>query len=363
MAHTLTKLYPWLTSPVVVSAPMLGAATPTLAANVTKAGGLGFVAGGTQLDALEATMRQASEFTPELTRIPALQAKATGHIIPIGVGFQLWGCKVNIATSAFAKLAPAVAWLFAPAKATDLADWAQGIRHATGGKTHIWVQVGTVAEARSAVQLATPDVLVVQGSDAGGHGLSQSASVMSLVPEVMDMLDSLGRSDLPVLAAGGITDGRGAAAALALGASGIVMGTRFLAAQEAGIARGWQNEITRLTDGGVSTNRSTLCDRLKETKGWPSCYDGRAAVNKGHEDEKIGMTDSENVALYKRESANGDSAWGSHGRMVTYAGTGVGLIHDVKPAAAIVEEVRSQARETLRRVADTYGYNKLAARL
>jgi nitronate monooxygenase len=359
MAHTLTKLYPWLTSPVVVSAPMLGAATPVLAANVTKAGGLGFVAGGTKLDALEATLRQASE----LTRIPALQSKATKETIPIGVGFQLWGCKLNIATSAFAKLAPAVAWLFAPAKATDLADWAQGIRHATGGKTHIWVQVGTVAEARSAVHLAKPDVLVVQGSDAGGHGLSQSASVMSLVPEVMDMLESIGRSDLPVLAAGGITEGRGAAGALALGASGIVMGTRFLAAKEAGIPRGWQNEITRLTDGGVSTTRSTLCDRLKETKGWPACYDGRAAVNKGHEDEKVGMTDGENVALYKGESANGDSAWGPHGRMVTYAGTGVGLIHDVKPAAAIVEEVRSQARDCLKRVADIYAHNKPSARL
>jgi nitronate monooxygenase len=359
MAHTLTKLYPWLTSPVVVSAPMLGAATPLLAANVTKAGGLGFIAGGTKLDALEALMRQASE----LTRIPALQAKTSQDIIPIGIGFQLWGVQLSIATSAFAKLAPAVAWLFAPAKSADLADWAQGIRHATGGKTHIWVQVGTVAEARSAVDLAKPDVLVVQGSDAGGHGLSQSASVMSLVPEVMDMLESLGRSDLPVLAAGGITDGRGAAASLALGASGIVMGTRFLAAQEAGIARGWQNEITRLTDGGVSTTRSTLCDRLKETKGWPACYDGRAAINQGHEDEKVGMSDSENVALYKGESADGDSAWGPHGRMVTYAGTGVGLIRDVKPAADIVEEVRSQARDSLKRVADTYVYNKPAARL
>jgi nitronate monooxygenase len=359
MAHTLTKLYPWLTSHVVVYAPMLGAATPALAANVTKAGGLGFIAGGTKLDALEATLRQVSE----LTRIPALQAKTTKDVIPIGVGFQLWGVQLSVATLAFAKLAPAVAWLFAPAKSADLAEWAQGIRHATGGKTHIWVQVGTVAEARSAVHLAKPDVLVVQGSDAGGHGLSQSASVMSLVPEVMDMLDSLGRSDLPVLAAGGITDGRSAAGALALGASGIVMGTRFLAAQEAGIARGWQNEITRLTDGGVSTTRSTLCDRLKETKGWPACYDGRAAINQGHKDEKVGMADSENVALYKGEATSGDSAWGPHGRMVTYAGTGVGLIRDVKPAAAIVEEVRSQARECLKRVADTYVYDKPAARL
>lgn len=162
------------------------------------------------------------------------------------------------------------------------------------------------------------------------------------------MLASMGRSDLPVLAAGGISDGRGVAGALALGASGIIMGTRFLAAEEAGIPRGWQSEITRLRDGGQTTTRSTLCDRLKETKGWPACYDGRAAINKGHHDEAAGMSDHENVELYKKELAQGDPPWGDHGRMVTYAGTGVGLIRVVKPAAAIVEEVQKQARACLK---------------
>ena len=136
------------------------------------------------------------------------------------------------------------------------------------------------------------------------------------------------------------------------------MGTRFLAASEAGIAAGWQKEITRLTDGGVSTSRSTLCDRLKETQGWPARYDGRAAVNRGHKDEEGGMSDGENVRLYQEELEKGDKAWGDHGRMVTYAGTGVGLIDDVKPAATIVEEVRSQAREVLERVAGAYSRDK-----
>jgi nitronate monooxygenase len=356
MANTLTRLYPWLTNPAIISAPMLGAATPALAANVTKAGDLGFIAGGTRLDTLEIALQE----TAKLTRTLNSHRKDT---IPIGVGFQLFNSKPSTATAAFSKLAPAVAWLFAPAKAADLAEWARGIREATAGKTHIWVQIGTVAEARLAVELAEPEVLVVQGSDAGGHGLARSASVISLVPEVKDMLASIGRADLPILAAGGITDGRGVAAALALGAAGVVMGTRFLAASEAGIAAGWQNEITRLGDGGVSTTRSTLCDRLKETKGWPAWYDGRAAINKGHEDEKGGMTDDANVALYKDELKRGDSAWGSHGRMVTYAGTGVGLIHDVKPAAAIVKDVRSQARACLERVAETYGRGKAVSRL
>lgn len=353
MAHTLTKLYPWVTNPAIISAPMLGAATPALAANVSRAGGLGFIAGGARLDALESTLQKTASLTQTTSKA----------ILPIGVGFQLFGCQSSVATRAFSKVTPAVAWLFAPAKPADLAEWAREIRQATGGKTHIWVQVGTVAEARASVELAEPEVLVVQGSDAGGHGLARSASVVSLVPEVMDMLASIGRADLPVLAAGGITEGRGVAAALALGASGVVMGTRFLAAKEAGIPSGWQKEITRLADGGVSTTRSTLCDRLKETKGWPAYYDGRAAVNKGHEDEKSGMTDDDNVDLYQDELKNGDSAWGSHGRMVTYAGTGVGLIRDVKPAAQIVQEVQSQAQARLKRVADTYISDRVRSRL
>ena len=177
------------------------------------------------------------------------------------------------------------------------------------------------------------------------------------------MLDSLGRHDIPVLAAGGITEGRGVAGALALGASGVVMGTRFLAATEAGIPQGWKNEITRLADGGASTTRSTLCDRLKETKGWPAWYDGRAAVNRGHEDEEAGMCDEDNVARYKEEAAKGDESWGPHGRMVTYAGTGVGMIRDVKAAADIVEEVRAQSRIVLQRTSAEYAWPRAGPRL
>jgi nitronate monooxygenase len=353
MAHPLTKLYPWLSTPAIISAPMLGAATPDLAVNVTKAGGMGFIAGGTRPEALKETLHQTANLTKTITS----QARENHNTQPIGVGFQLFNTPLATTKAAFATLAhpPAVVWLFAPTHSSDLATWAREIRKATAGKTHIWVQVGTVAEARAAVELAEPEVLVMQGSDAGGHGLAKAASVISLLPEVVDMLAATGRGSLPVLAAGGITDGRGVAAALALGAAGVVMGTRFLAASEAGIAPGWQREITRLTDGGVSTGRSTLCDRLKETKGWPVHYDGRAAINRGHEDEEGGMSDVENVRLYREELERGDSAWGASGRMVTYAGTGVGLIRDVKPAAAIVEEVRAQAREVLGRVAGACG--------
>jgi nitronate monooxygenase len=352
MASALTRLHPWLKVPLIVSAPMLNAATPALAVAVSQAGGIGFIAGGTKLVSLDASLNDVSALLRAGNSPHSHVKTAADTQLPIGVGFQLWGSKLDMAVAAVAKHNPAIVWLFAPTQTEDFASWSQGLRRATDGKTKIWIQVGSVEEARQAVRLAEPDVLVVQGSDAGGHGLSRSASVVSLVPEVLDMLESVDRAGIPVLAAGGITEGRGVAAALALGASGVVMGTRFLAAHEAGVAKGWQNEIIRVSDGGRSTNRSTLCDRLKETEGWPACYDGRAVENKGHEDERRGMPDRENVALYMSELAQGDSAWGLHGRMVTYAGTGVGLIRQVKPAADIVSEVRSSAGKALRRAVE-----------
>jgi nitronate monooxygenase len=330
---------------------MLNAATPALAAAVSRAGGIGFVAAGTKLETLDESLSNVSSLLGTGTGLQP-GVKALAEPLPVGGGFQLWSCKLSMAVAAVERHRPAIAWLFAPTRTEDLAGWAEGLRSVSGGRTRIWIQVGSVAEAKRAVELAKPDVLVLQGSDAGGHGLSKSASVVSLVPEVLDMLESVDRAEIPVLAAGGITEGRGVAAALALGASGVVMGTRFLAAREAGVAKGWQNEIVCASDGGRSTNRSTLCDRLKETEGWPACYDGRAIENKGHEDEKNGMPDHENVALYKSELAAGDSAWGLHGRMVTYAGTGVGLVRQVKPAADIVSEVQNSASKVIQRIVE-----------
>ena len=243
--------------------------------------------------------------------------------------------------------------MYAPKHVQDFGEWARAIREASGNRTKIWIQVGTVREAMEALDAAAPDVLVMQGTDAGGHGLAQGASVISLVPEVCDALREAGADEVPVIAAGGITDGRGVAAALALGASGAVMGTRFLAAEEAGIANGWQKEIIRVRDGGITTSRSTLCDRLKGTVGWPQQYDGRAITNQGHLDEQNGMTDEENRRMYQDEAKQGDQAWGTSGRQVVYAGTGVGLVKAVKPAAEIVEDTAREAARILQRNAET----------
>ncbi|THY56802.1 inosine monophosphate dehydrogenase [Aureobasidium pullulans] len=347
MAGLLKNAYPWIKLPLIVSAPMLNAATPALAASVSQAGGIGFLAGGTkpaELDDLLARTTALFDSASPLRRGP-------NDTLPFGVGFQNWGCKLDAMIPMFRKHRVAAIWLFAPKHLSDFASWTREIRAVSDGCTQVWIQVGTVTEALEVMRLARPDVLVVQGTDAGGHGLRQSASIISLLPETKDALEANGSHNVPVLAAGGIVEARGVAAALSLGADGVVVGTRFLAAEEAGIAKGWQNEIIRIGDGGATTKRSTLCDRLKETVGWPEHYDGRAVTNKGHLDEEAGLSDAENVRMYKEELKQGDEAWGDHGRMVTYAGTGVGLIKQRRPAADIVEETSTGALNILQRYA------------
>lgn len=243
---------------------------------------------------------------------------------------------------------PAAVWLFAPKADEQLKSWADTVRNVTNCTTKIWIQVGSVAEAQQSLTTSNPDVIIAQGNDAGGHGRSNSASIVSLVPEMIDALQRAGRSDVPVLAAGGIVEARGAASAIALGASGIVMGTRFLATEEAGIPMGWKQELLRTSDGGMSTVRSTLCDRLKKTKGWPSIYDGRAIRNQGHHDEKAGMSDARNIDLHDQELGQGDTAWGRQGRMVAYAGTGVGLIQETMPAALIMDQMIRETEAVLK---------------
>jgi nitronate monooxygenase len=113
---------------------------------------------------------------------------------------------------------PAAVWLFAAENRAGYADVISTLK--TEGKAwglKIFVQVGSVQGAREAVEDGT-DVLVVQGTDAGGHQMAHGASLMTLLPEVVDMLkDEFPNSHISVIAAGGIMDGRGIAAAQALG--------------------------------------------------------------------------------------------------------------------------------------------------
>lgn len=221
------------------------------------------------------------------------------------------------------------------------------MRDASNGKTKIWIQVGTVAAALDAVKNCKADVLVVQGADAGGHGLAHSSSIIALLPEVADALVKEGYGHIPLIAAGGISDGRGTAAALMLGASGVCMGTRFLATPEAVVSAGYRKAVVAASDGGIATARTTVYDKIRGTHGWPETYNARGVLNESFRDSEKGMGIEDNARLYVKEVDKGDEGWGDKGRMTTYAGTGVGLVRGVMPAGGVVQQVLREAREKL----------------
>ena len=336
MATSLISDYPWTHAPLIVGAPSLKIALAPLAVAISRAGGLGFIGAGNGPGDLANQLEHAKNL---LTDHP-IRSSPNG-ILPIGVGIVVFNADISVALDAIAKNLPAAVWLFAPEKNADLEVWSRKIREATAGKTKIWIQIGTVADALEVAKLCRPEVLVAQGADAGGHGLERGAGIISLLPEIHDALLNAGLHGIHLVAAGGIVEGRGVAAAFALRAEGVVMGTRFLAAKETQIAKGYQDDVIRSNDGGISTIRSKLYDTLRGTTDWPGRYDGRGIINESFHDAENGeVTEEENRRKYQDALKKGDEGWGVQGRLTAYAGTGVGLITKVMPAGEIVEEIR-----------------------
>ena len=268
-------------------------------------------------------------------------------VLPISVGFINWGVDLSAVLEALSEHLPAAVWFFAPRKNEDLIEWTRRIRILSNGRTKIWIQIGTVSDAAQIAQSCRPDVLVVQGADGGGHGLAQGASVVSLLPEVSDALAEVGLGEIPLFAIGDIAEGRGTAASLVLGVSGVVMGTRFLASKEANIAQGYQQDVIRTKGGGSSTVRTSVYDQIRQVKGWPRKYDGRGIINQSFVDAQNGKAVDENTKLYSQALQKGDAGWGVNGRLTAYAGSAVGLVRDVKSAQNIVEQTRRDALEIL----------------
>ena len=313
-----------------------------LAAAVSNAGGLGFLAAGTDVHDLREQLHVAAEL---LHRSPPRGADP--QILPIGVGFINWGVELDTALAAFKDHLPVAVWFFAPEKNEDLISWTREIRKLSQGRTKVWIQVGNVTDALHMARICCPDVLVIQGVDAGGHGLAHGAGIVSLLPEVADALHEAGECSISLVAAGGIAEGRGVAACLSLGADGVVLGTRFLASKEANIAKGYQNDVLRASDGGMTTARTSVYDVLRGTTGWPPRYNGRGIINLSYLDVQNGMSMDENKGLYEEALQKGDQGWGDNGRLTTYAGSVIGLVREVKAARDIVEEVRRDAIEVL----------------
>lgn len=346
MTRSLHSLLPWTAKPLIINAPMGGFAGGSLAAAVTSAGGLGFIGAVYDMADLD---RELSKVASALSASPTFENSRTKEgLLPVGVGFLPFAVKVEDALPVIAKWKPHSVWLFAAQEHADYATWAEQIRATTGGKTLLWIQTGSVSAGVEIARLAHPDVLVLQGSDAGGHGFEKGAGIISLLPEAADALADAGFGDIPLVAAGGIADARGVAAALALGAQGVVMGTRFLASKEVMMPHPlYQEAILETLDGGQSTVRTKLFDTLRGPNIWPEAYDGRGVVSQTWRDHTNGMSLEEIRKLHKEAEEREDKGYGSNGRVTMWAGTGVGLVREVKGAGEIAAGVREEARRVV----------------
>ncbi len=199
--------------------------------------------------------------------------------------------------------------------------------------------VGSVDEAKCAADSGF-DVIVAQGREAGGH-VRGDLGTMTLVPQVVDAV-----APLPVVAGGGIADGRGASAALSLGAAGVWVGTRFLAAREANIHAEYQQRV--LAASAADTLYSQLFDigwpdaslrslKNSTTEKWERAGRPSSPHRPGEGDIIAWRPDGTKIPRYFFGSPTRDLN-GEVEAMALYAGEGVGLVRAIQPAAAIVEE-------------------------
>ena len=212
--------------------------------------------------------------------------------------------------------------------------------------------VGSAEEARRVVDLGV-DAVVAQGVEAGGHVWGQVGTLV-LTPAVVDAVP-----DTPVIAAGGIADGRGLAAVLALGAQAAWVGTRFLLARECEshplyrerlvAARETDTVHTTLFDGGWP-DAPVRCLSNETLETWTAA--GRPGPGaRPNEGEIVGhLKTGEPVLRYAIDEPTADMT-GDVLAMVLYAGQGVGLTNEDQPVAEILEEMAAQASEILARLA------------
>lgn len=311
MRTTLTELL-GIAHPIV-SAPMDGSAGGALAAAVSRGGGLGMVGAGGG---------DAGWMARELPI-----ALASGR--PWGVGFLTWATSASAVALALEHQPAAVMLSFG-----DPSPYVGLVRE---GGAALVLQVTDLEEARRAVDLGA-DVIVAQGTEAGGHGARHGRSTLPFVPVVVDLAEPV-----PVLAAGGIGDGRGLAAALALGAAGALIGTRFQATPEALV----DPDIAKaLVDGHAEdTERSDVLDIVRSSH-WPSRYTGRTLGHpyldrwRGRETELAESSEA-------RQAYADDIAAGRLPALPVWAGESVDLVTDLIPAATLVALLSDQAETAL----------------
>jgi nitronate monooxygenase len=309
----------------IVQAPVGGVSTPALAAAVSEAGGLG---------TLSITWRDPSTLRTLLRDIRARTAK------PFAVNLVLeWDPSERLAI-ALEEGVPIVSFFWG-----DPTPWVDQV-HAAGG-----LVLHTVASAEEARRSrdAGVDAVVAQGREAGGHVWGE-VSTLALVPRVVDAV-----APLPVVAAGGIADGRGLAAVLILGAGAAWMGTRFLLAEEAATHPVYREALIAADE--TATAYSSLFDvgwpnaplrtlRSSTWEAWRAAGEPPPGARPGEGDIVATGEDGRDIARYSNAAPVAGAA-GDIAAMCLYAGQGVGLAQRTQPAAEIVREVAEEAARVL----------------
>ncbi|WP_151718704.1 NAD(P)H-dependent flavin oxidoreductase [Gemmobacter serpentinus] len=301
----------------VIQAPMAFVAGGALAAAVSRAGGLGLIGGGYG-DAgwIETQFDIAGD-------------------VPVGCGFISFALQERpwLLDQVLARKPRALFLSFA-----DPAPWLDKVRAAG---VPVICQVQTFRDACHALNLGV-DVVVAQGGDAGGHG--QSRGTMAFVPEVADEIARRGSATL-ICAAGGIADARGVLAALALGADGAVIGTRFWAAQEALV----DERLVALTlaHGGDDTIRTRVVDTVRRID-WPGRYSGRVLrssfVERWHGDEAGLLHDlPEQEKRWQAAVAEADPSV-----VAPFVGEAIGLVQAPQSAAGVIASIRAGLQKGFR---------------
>jgi NAD(P)H-dependent flavin oxidoreductase YrpB (nitropropane dioxygenase family) len=289
---------------------------PALVAAVSSAGGLGAMG--------------CHNLKPEQVRagVTAIRERTNK---PFGVNFLLFDLREDSFAAALDLRPPVVAFAW-PRPEQDLAPF---IARAHDAGSKVTFMAGGVPEARRAVA-AGADVIIAQGTEGGGHVGWQAS--LPLIPMVVDAV-----APVPVLAAGGNADGRGLAAALALGADGALLGTRFLASEESPLHANFKQAI--VDADGHDTLLSELPD-LAAGKVWPGAM-SRSKRN-GFIDRWAGrewaLRRDQAQALADVQAAR---QRGDINEAPLSMGQDAGLIRDIPPAAEIVSRIAREAEAIL----------------
>ena len=348
MKTRFTRLFPSCTVPIM-GAPMAGVSGGLLASETCRGGALGSIGAGHHNTESEAEFLEV-----EVERFRKETASTMSSSPLLVVGFI---CHSTFASEDGWKLTedflsrhrPAAVQYFAPA-VVKRGGTTNNIDLAKRYGCRVITQVGTEADAIEALEAGT-DCIVAQGTEAGGHGCRSAlgSGTLSIASRLVSIVRGNEKwKDIPVLAAGGIVDGRGLAAALALGCDGVVLGTRLWATKE---ARGREDCKQRLADkdiGPDQVTRTEVFDLLQNSissSPWPKPYDSSGMIRNDMINEWEGkllhqQLDKDSQIIRDFKAANG----GATEETFTHSGKGVGDISSIDGAYDIILRVDEEAR-------------------